>query len=77
MMEMEVAENGPTLARADEVLKVAIDQYWVKHNGQNKWHFIRTSTDKIKDFTSPDGKDHGKTIGRMMRERSKFPFQDL
>ena len=25
MMEMEVAENGPTLARADEVLKVAMD----------------------------------------------------
>ena len=76
LMEMDVAENGPTLSRADGVLRIAMNKCWAEHNshGKGKCHFIRTSsTNRLKDFDS----EQGKSTARMMKEKSKFPFQDL
>ena len=38
MQEMEIAENGPILVRADPVLKKAMQKYWDAHNN-GCWHF--------------------------------------
>ncbi len=41
------------------------------------WSELRTQIE-LKTFnTAPDGTDHGKTVGRMMKTPSKFPVQNL
>ena len=34
--EMEIAENGPILAKADKIVKKGTDKYW-KANGSGEW----------------------------------------
>ena len=69
MEEMMIAENGPTLARADCVLKRAMDAYWKSVFEDGKWHFTRKCVNTYLG-------SHGKTVSRLLQEKSKFPFQD-
>ena len=39
--EMIIAENGPLLHHADEMLERAMNQYWRVANRDGKWHFLR------------------------------------
>ena len=71
MEEMTIAENGPILVRADSVLKHAMDTYWKIVFEDGKWHFTRTSA-RINTYLS----SHGMTISKLLKEKSKFPFQD-
>ena len=71
MEEMMIAENGPILARVDGVIKSAMDQHWKSVFDDGRWHFIRRSDD-----INPYLGSHGKTVSRLLQEKSKFPFQD-
>ena len=58
--EMMIAENGPSLFKADKVISNAMDQYWIStsNSGSGKWHFLReSSTISILDY----GSNYGKT----------------
>ena len=45
-----VAVNGPSLARCDSVVKVAMDRYW-KAKQRNDWHFYKTTVlEQLRDF---------------------------
>ena len=39
---MVIAENGPLLHQADEILERAMNSYWKKSTKDGKWHFVRT-----------------------------------
>ena len=39
-----MAENGAILAKADNIVKKAMNKYW-KANGSGKWLFIRNQSD--------------------------------
>ena len=71
MQEMEIAENGPILVRAEPVLKEAMQKYWDAHNN-GCWHFLRTSRN-IKSYEGTEGK----TVSKLLKQKSSFPFQDL
>ena len=74
MDEMIIAENGPTLFKANSVLSVAMNQYWKSCSKSGKWHFIReSSTSTILDY----GSTYGKTSMRLMQKPSKYPVMDL
>ena len=40
-----IAENGPLLNHADEILEGAMSQYWRVANRDGKWHFLRRTED--------------------------------
>ena len=71
LQEMEIAENGPILARADSVIESAMNAYWNDSTDKGLWHFIRSEHD-IASF----GDQEGKTITRLKKEKSRFPFMD-
>jgi hypothetical protein len=64
---MEIAENGPILAKADKIVKKAMDKYW-KANGSGEWHFIRKHCEG-KFFKS-------KVLDRLRIESSRLGFMD-
>ena len=39
LSEIVIAENGPLLHHADEILARAMNQYWRVGNSDSKWHF--------------------------------------
>ena len=41
--EMEIAENGPLLVHADNLLNKAMNKYW----NNSEWHFIKTKTEGL------------------------------
>ena len=43
--EMIIAENGPLLHNAGEILERAMSQYWRVANRDGKWHFLRQTED--------------------------------
>ena len=46
---MEIAENGPTLFKADSLLQKYMNNYWKETIGKGIWHFKLTHY-KIKDY---------------------------
>ena len=40
-----IAENGPLLNHADEILERAMNQYWRVANRDGKWHFLLRTED--------------------------------
>ena len=42
--QMEIAENGPSIFRADPILETAMNSYWRASTSKGKWHFLRTSS---------------------------------
>jgi hypothetical protein len=63
----EIAENGPILAKADIIVKKAMDRYW-KVNRSGEWHFIRKQSEE-KFFKS-------KVLDRVRIESSRLGFMD-
>ena len=43
--KMIIAENGPLLHHADEILERAMNQYLRVANRDGKWHFLRRNED--------------------------------
>ena len=73
--EMMIAENGPSLFKADKVITNAMEQYWksTSDSGSGKWHFLReSSTISLLDY----GSNYGKTTRRLMNQPSKYPIMD-
>ena len=68
--EMEIAENGPSIFRADRLLEKAMDSYWKSTTKKGVWHFVRST--EI-DFS----RRQGKTVSRLLKEGSKFPVMDI
>jgi hypothetical protein len=66
--EMEIAENGPVLAKADKIVKKAMDKYW-KANGSGEWHFIQKQAEG-KFFKS-------KVLDRLWIKSSRLVFMDV
>lgn len=71
--ELEISENGPCFVKADPVLRAAMNRYWGDHKDGGQWHFLRTSSDRIKLYQG----NEGKTVSKLMKAKSKFPYQDL
>ena len=67
---MEIADNGPTLAKADKILKAAMIVYWEKKNFSGEWHFMHRS----EDIRICSGKS--KVMTKLMNETSKLSFMD-
>ena len=65
---MEIAENGPLLIHADNLLKNAMDKYWSHCTKDGKWHFIR-KTSKGLNMNSD-------VIIRLKKQRSKLSFME-
>ena len=68
--EMEIAENGPTFAKADNILKAAMNMYWGKKSFSGEWHFMHRS----EDIRTYSGKS--KVMSKLMNEASKLSFMD-
>ena len=60
-------ENGPILAKADKIVKKAMDKY-CKANESGEWHFIRKQSEG-KLFKS-------KVLDRLQIESSRLGFMD-
>ena len=73
MDEMMIAENGPTIFKANSVLSAAMNHYWNTNSKNGKWHFIKESATNILNF----GATYGKTTLRMITQPSKFPVMDM
>lgn len=69
--EMMIAENGPTIFKANSVLSAAMNDYWKSNSKTGKWHFIRETG------TLNHGANYGKTSLRLMKQPSKFPVMDV
>ena len=68
--EMEIAENGPKFAKADRILKAAMNTYWEKKTFSGEWNFTHRSED-IRTFS---GKS--KVMTKLMNETSKLSFME-
>ena len=53
--EMEIAENGPKFAKADKILKAAMNMYWKNKEFSGEWHFTHKS-EYIRTFYSGKSK---------------------
>ena len=68
---MEIAENGPTFAKADKILKAAMNMYWRKKSlSGGEWHF----THRSKDIRTYSGTS--KEMTKLVNETSKLSFMD-
>ena len=65
--EMVIAENGPLLHHADEILELAMDRYWRKNTVNGKWHFLRNTQD-IRSYTG----GASKVVGKLLDQKSKL-----
>ena len=63
MHEMTIAENGPSIFKANSVLFAAMNDYWNTNSKRGAWHFIRESNTNIKDY----GTSYGKTTLKIMK----------
>ena len=69
--EMEIAENGPELVKADIVLAAAMNQYWKDKSPKDpSWHFCHKFSD-IRTYTG-----ESKVVKRLLSTESKLPFMD-
>ena len=68
--EMEIAENGPSIFRADRLIEKKMDNYWKGTTKKGEWHFIRSSEIVF-------SRGQGKTVSRLLKEGSKFPVMDV
>ena len=69
--EHALNENGPKFAKADKILKAAMNMYWKNKEFSGEWHFTHKSED-IRTFYS--GKS--KVMTKLMNETSKLSFMD-
>ena len=69
MDEMEISENGPTIFKADPLLRISMDKYWKKQTLSGKWHFVKESSASIFEF----GSTYGKTTLSLLKSPSKYP----
>ena len=67
--EMIIAENGPLLQYADNILEKAMNQYWKENTATGKWHFIR-NTEYIRTYTG----GASKVLGKLLDKKSKLSF---
>ena len=68
-MEMFIAENGPTLVRADKLLKRALDKYFIGETKKNQWHFYHTDETRFHQ-------EESLTVRRLKKVKSKLSFVD-
>ena len=68
--EMIIAENGPLLQRADQLLERAMTNYW-RMNGNGEWHFLRRYDD-IRTYSGGSSK----VVGKLLEGKSKLPFME-
>lgn len=67
--EMIIAENGPFLHQADEILESSMDRYWKENTTSGEWHFLRKTND-IRSYTG----GASKVVGKLLDRQSKLPF---
>ena len=67
--EMFIAENGPILVRADNLLKRALDRYFLEETKKKEWHFYHSDQSRHHQAESL-------TVRRLKMEKSKLSFVD-
>ena len=67
--EMIIAENGPLLHHADEMLERAMNQYWRVANCDDKWYFLHRTED-IHSYTG----NSSRVVGNLLVQKSKSLF---
>ena len=68
--EMEISENGPDMANADNVLASAMHKYWSVKSKDSFWHFCHKSQD-MRTY-----KSKSKVVDRLLKAKPKFPFMN-
>ena len=69
--EMEIAENGPEVVKADAVLSGAMNKYWAEKSPKDpSWHFCH----KTQDVRTYAGES--KVVKRLLSVESKLPFME-
>ena len=69
--EMEIAENGPELVKADAVLSAAMNKFWSEKSPKDpSWHFCH----KTQDVRTYAGES--KVVKRLLSVESKLPFME-
>ena len=71
MDELERAENDPTIFKADNILKVTMNNYWKTVTSAGKWHFTTESSPILES-----GSTYGRSTLKLLKSPSKFPFMD-
>ena len=73
--EMEIAENGPSDFKADNLLMKAMDKYWKTETKSGMWHFSCQSSpsQNVINF----GPSLGKSSMNIINTPSKYPMMDL
>ena len=66
---MIIAENGPLLQCADDILNKAMNHYWKVKYDNGKWHFVRKAG-YICTYTG----GASKVLGRLFDKESKLFF---
>ena len=66
--EMEIAENGPELAHAGNIIASAMDNYWKEKSSDGKWHFCH-KTDDIRTY-----KKNSKDVQKSLTAKPKLVF---
>ena len=67
--KMIIAENGPLLHHAGEILERAMNQYWRVANCYGKSHFLRRTEDTY-SYTG----NCSKVVRKLLDQQSKLPF---
>ena len=67
--KMIIAENGPLLHHAGEILERAMNQYWRVANRYGKSHFLRRTEDTY-SYTG----NCSKVVRKLLDQQSKLPF---
>ena len=65
---MQIGINGPSLAKSDNVLEKALNNYFKAHK-QGRWHFTMDPK-RIKYTVS-------RTVDSKKMKQSKLPFMDI
>ena len=66
--EMEIAENGPELAHAGNIIASAMDNYWKEKSSDGKWHFCH-KTDDIRTYNK-----NSKVVQKFLTAKPKLAF---
>ena len=67
--KMVIAENGPVLHHADEILERKMNQYWKVANRDGKWQFLRRT-----EYTYSYTGNCSKVVRKLLDQQSKLPF---
>ena len=66
---MIIAENGPVLHHADEILERKMNQYWKVANRDGKWQLLRRT-----EYTYSYTGNCSKVVRKLLDQQSKLPF---